>query len=331
MPMIRKRDTRKISLFFFFLTAFALLSIAACSSNTVQSPQNQNLKTVRSPVATKIVNDAFGQVEIPLHPQRVVVLDDSVFLDPVLALGIKPVGATSCRRCIDTFRGIPSDLVTDIQDVGDFRQPSLEKVLSLKPDLILSYPNSQSYAQLSAIAPTVAIKYEDLLDFKARLRHFAQILGKSDRAEEVLAQYEARIQQLRQRLGTEPETKTVATIYYYLGTQISVFRPDVFTHSQVLNDVGFQFIQPQNDQKEESLLLSIEVLPEYDADFLFVITSTVKDAERIKSLSFLKQSIWSTLKAVQNQHVYSVNWDVGGPIGANRVIDDLYKYLVNTP
>ncbi|MEH2076321.1 MAG: hypothetical protein V7K57_18310 [Nostoc sp.] len=48
-------------------------------------------------------------------------------------------------------------------------------------------------------------------------------------------------------------------------------------------------------------------------------------------LSFLQKPIWSKLKAVQNKQVYNVNWNVGGPIGANRIIDDLFKYLVKMP
>jgi iron complex transport system substrate-binding protein len=53
--------------------------------------------------------------------------------------------------------------------------------------------------------------------------------------------------------------------------------------------------------------------------------------ENSETLSFLKQPIWSQLKAVQNKRVYKVKWDVGGAIGANRIIDDLYKYLGSTP
>ncbi|NJR38046.1 MAG: hypothetical protein HC781_03330 [Leptolyngbyaceae cyanobacterium CSU_1_4] len=73
------------------------------------------------------------------------------------------------------------------------------------------------------------------------------------------------------------------------------------------------------------------MLPEYDADVLFLMTEHLTadfKASNPESLSFLKRPIWSQLKAVQNNQVYKVNWTVGGVIGANRIIDDLSKYLV---
>jgi iron complex transport system substrate-binding protein len=54
------------------------------------------------------------------------------------------------------------------------------------------------------------------------------------------------------------------------------------------------------------------------------------------NLSILKNKpLWKKLKAVQQNHIYSVestNWESSRNIlAANTVIDDLFKYLVNTP
>jgi iron complex transport system substrate-binding protein len=96
-----------------------------------------------------------------------------------------------------------------------------------------------------------------------------------------------------------------------------------------MSDAGLQLIQTQKEQKEEWLAISIELLPKYDADFLFVVVVYERDSKNLRALSFLKQPIWSNLKAVQNKQIYAVQWaGIGGTIGANRVIDDLYKYLV---
>lgn len=338
---MRNRAIRKISLFLLFLTAITVVTIAACNSNrsllekgqlSSATVQTDKSVLVRSPVETKVVNHAFGQVEIPVHPQRVVVLDESTLLDSALALGIKPVGFAPCSNCLESHSGIPSELVADIPSVGDGLQPSLEKILYLKPDLILSYEwQKQIYPQLSAIAPTVVIDSDSEVDFKKTLRYIAQLLGKSDRVEEVLASYEDRIQQLRHHLQTKLGTKKVSIVHLY-GSQIFVWKPDLNTYNQIMSDAGLQFIQAQKDQQEDWLNISIEFLPKYDADFLFVVIVYEKDSENLNSLSFLKQPLWSTLKAVQNKQIYAVQWaGVGGSIGANRVIDDIYKYLVNTP
>ncbi|MBE7385503.1 MAG: iron-siderophore ABC transporter substrate-binding protein [Leptolyngbya sp. SIO1E4] len=313
---------RKTRFLLFFLAAFTVLIVNACTHNTAQLEGQETSATTMS-AATKVVEDAFGSVEVPLHPQRIVVLDDHTFLDPVLALGIKPVGVVSCAPiCLEPFRGIPNELVADIPDVGiNAMEPSLEKIINLNPDLILANElNEKIYEQLTAIAPTVLSDYYKIADFKERLQHFAQILGREDQVENILAQYEERIQKLRQQLGTKIETKTISILYFY-NSQIVASRESL-THYQVLSDVGLQFTQAHQNVGTSWNPLSLEALPDYDADYLFLITSD-------ESLSFLEQPVWSTLKAVQNNQIHAVKWDVGGPIGANRVIDDLYKYLVS--
>jgi iron complex transport system substrate-binding protein len=84
--------------------------------------------------------------------------------------------------------------------------------------------------------------------------------------------------------------------------------------------------------KNGVLSLSIETLPEYDADFLFVSKEFKRHSENSNLLSFLKQPIWSTLKAARNKQVYVGQWGgVGGPITANQFFDDLYEHFVNSP
>lgn len=49
--------------------------------------------------------------------------------------------------------------------------------------------------------------------------------------------------------------------------------------------------------------------------------------------NLLKKPLWRKLEAVQPQQVFPVDgwtWVVANPLAANAVIDDFYKYLVNT-
>lgn len=269
--------------------------------------------------------------EIPLHPQRIVVLGGNAFLDSLLALGIKPVGFAFCSTCIrsDTL----SEFIVDIPVVGDISQPSLEKILSLKPDLILGHKWQKNfYPLLSAIAPTVLIGSDsDSTDFKKELKYLAEILNRSDLVETILAEYNERIKKFRQHLGEKLRTKTVSVVHLY-GSRVSVYGPDIVVYGQIMKDAGLQFIPAYKNLKNGYLDINIETLPDWDADFLFVVVVYERDSENLKSLSFLKQPIWSTLKAVQNKQVYAVSWaSVQGPITANQFIDDLYGYFKNTP
>lgn len=328
-----RRANCKIPLLLLFLLA-AIAVAAACNSNIAQ-PERSTITqldastSTRLPAETRVVSHAFGRVKVPSYPQRIVVLDGSVILDPVLALGVSPVGSSSCSICLDSHSGIPNELVADIPVVGDNAQPSLEKILTLKPDLIFIHKwQKQLYSKLSEIAPTVAVDTETEADFKKILKYIAQILGRSDRAEEILAQYGDRIQKLRQQVEEKLQGKKVSVVQLK-DSQIFIYEPKITAYSQIMLDAGIQFI-PAYANLTSGFILSNEMLPLYDADFLFVVVIYQRDSENLKSLSFLEQPMWSTLKAVQNKQVYAVNWGAGGTIGANQVIDDLYKYLINT-
>lgn len=192
-----------------------------------------------------------------------------------------------------------------------------------------THPQRNYYELLSAIAPTVLIDFHEVKDYQERLRYLAQILGKNARAEEILNQYQERIQELQQQLGERLEKVTISVIYLQEKQIFSTYGPSSpLVSMRVIQDIGLNVTLAQQ-HNSDFLQHSIETLPDHDADVLFVMTYRTRDNP--EPYSFLQQPIWSQLKAVQNQQVYEVNWHVGGPLGANRVIDDLFKYLVSTP
>jgi iron complex transport system substrate-binding protein len=95
-----------------------------------------------------------GEAETEGTPGRVVVLDTGE-LDSAMSLGVTPVGAVEGL-------GLPSYLegTGEIENVGTIEEPTLEKIATLEPDLILSskFRHEPIYDQLSQIAPTVFTK-----------------------------------------------------------------------------------------------------------------------------------------------------------------------------
>lgn len=322
------KTKRPIKLFLLGIITIVLLWVS--HSYFFQKQQLQGDRTLPNyqlPVATKVVKHAFGETIIPVKPKRIVVLNDISLLDPVLSLGIKPVGTVSFFPEYDfLFRGVTNDEAAGIEIVGLGNQPNLERVLMLKPDLILMREYQKSfYQQLSAIAPTVAIDLQSLnYSFKENLRFIAQVLGVSKKAEQVIAQYHERVQKLQTVMGERLNKIEVSVIYLYSSNLIGTFAGQE-AYNQVLKDIGLQLIPVLAQQKEDTLQSSIEILNKYDADILFVINSS-KEAR----LSFFKNPLLSTLKAAQNNRVYEVKedrWWTYGFLGVNKLLDDLFKYL----
>jgi iron complex transport system substrate-binding protein len=308
-----------------------IVLLFACHSNISQNAiqGNKSLPISTLPIATKVVKHAFGETRIPAKPQRIIVLNDTCLLDPVLSLGIKPIGTVSFFPQYDfLFRGVTNDEAAGIEIVGNGNQPNLEKVIMLKPDLILMREYQKSiYKQLSAIAPTVAVDCWTVRNysFKDNLRFIAQVLGESEKAEQVIAQYYERVKKLQTLMGERLKEIEVSVISIFGEGLISTYA-DKETYNQVLQDIGIRLIPILANQKEDTLVSSIEVLNRYDADILFVMNTTQELTQ-----TFFKTPLLTTLKAAQNNQVYAVQvdrWWTYGFFGVNKLLDDLFEYLV---
>lgn len=172
----------------FLFMAFSLLLITACYQAVIQKPHI----SLKHPLECRVIKHELGEICVPLKLQRIIALDPENTLDPLIALGIKPIGFGSYTHKGEEFlHGVSFDEVTGAKNVGNVSQPSLEKILMLKPDLILS-TNAHQYNLLSAIAPTVPVPYPNYTMlvhkafFKENLRYVAQIVGEEAKAEEVL-------------------------------------------------------------------------------------------------------------------------------------------------
>ncbi|BAY68237.1 iron(III) dicitrate-binding periplasmic protein [Trichormus variabilis NIES-23] len=328
ITFFRRKKIKIRSYIILCLSGFvSIILLWACQYISDDKPrQFDSTLPISQPVATRVVKHAGGETKIPIKPQRIITLHDSTILDPVLALGVKPIGiATYAAEQGVLFRGITEDEVKSIQQVGSAFQPSLEKILMLKPDLIIGREYQKNiYNQLSNFAPTVLVDWGSFTSFQDNFRYIAQVLNEEEQGKLVLQQYQKRIRDLQDRMGERLQKIEVSVIGFSGQSIKSLNRDAVF--NQVLDDAGIKRISIQKNQQERYLEISIENLNKYDADVLFVINESKEQL-----YPDLKNPLWHHLRAVKKQQVYVVNqsdWFAGGPLGVNKILDDLFKYLV---
>jgi iron complex transport system substrate-binding protein len=291
-----------------------------------------------SPVALEnchIIQHLKGETCVPHHPQRVVVLGG---LDYALSLGIKPIGSDGIRQDEFYLKG----KVDGIEDVGGNEAPSLEKILALKPDFILGgdYINVD-YKALSSIAPTVLFSFGHSGEWKDFLMRYAEALDKTAEAEQVMNRYYERLEEFKQRMGTRAAETEVSIVRVY-PTHVNLYLKDSFCGT-VVADAGLSRPSSQNLTASEAQTLfqnsiqyqiSREKIQDADGDVIFLWSYGHQDeiAQQAKAQKEKLKAdlLWSTLTAVQQEQVYEVPgyWIGDGPIAANLVIDDLFKYLV---
>jgi iron complex transport system substrate-binding protein len=304
----------------------SLLAITACYHTTLPSPKPSFAPTTEC----RIIKHKFGETCVPLTPQRIVALNPMFNLDPLIALGIKPIGFGSYNEGEDFLLGVSIDEMSKSTNVGNPFQPSLEKILLLKPDLILDSDfgkDEQRYKLLSAIAPTVSVPPstpESTDYFKQNLRYIAQIVNRESKAEDVLIQYQKRVRELQKLLGKRLQQIEASVIFYGEGYIWTLGKH--FATSQVFDDVG---LNHKKRPHGHNWFLSIETIAEYDADVLFIV-----DIDKKSSSFYFQNPMFSSLEAVKKKRTYIVDqesWRGQGISGANKILDDLFKYLVNTP
>lgn len=314
-----------------FLTM--VISSSACTPNA-----NTQTDMASSDTECHIIQHAKGETCVPNNPQRVIMLGG---LDNALSLGVKPIGSDG----VDQYRFYLNNRVDGIEDVGGNEAPSIEKILTLKPDLILveEYVTA-NYDALSSIAPTVLISFEHSGEWKDVFMHHAEALGKTAEAEQVMDNYYARLEEFHKQMGNRAAETEVSIVRVY-PTHVNLYLKDSFCGT-VVADAGLSRPPAQDLTASEAKTLlgssiqhtiSREKIQDADGDVIFLWTYDSQDeiaqqtqAEKAKLKA---DPLWSRLTAVQQDRVYEVPgyWIGNGPIAADAIIDDLFKYLVETP
>lgn len=289
-----------------FLAAAGVLALLG-AANTAAFAQGE----------TRTVTHARGETEVPAHPQRVVVLEP-VQLDTAIALGIVPVGSPA----LNATAGIPKYLGEDaakIAVVGTFTEPQLETIAALRPDLIIGTETRHSalYDQLSAIAPTVYMAaqtdpWRDNVDFTARA------LGSDTGADELMAAYDQRCEEIKQRYDVEGKT---AQFIRPRDTVLSIYAPTSFAGG-TLECVGFKIPDREWDDAISSDI-SPENILDATADYVFVGSANPADPSTLPAS--IQANAASFPKLFLSDSSY---WISGvGSVGGMAVLDDIEKAL----
>ncbi|MNJ38602.1 putative siderophore-binding lipoprotein YfiY precursor [compost metagenome] len=206
--------------------------------------------------------------------------------------------------------------------------PSSEVLLSYNPDLIIlhtaNYASDGVYENYSKIAPTYVFS-NAAGDLEKSLVTIGELLGKSAEAEQALQSYHQKVDEAKAKLEQSIAGKKVAIIRF-ASKGVSLMGGNYFCGYVINQHLGIEMTELAKN--ENSLNLSMEILPELDADYIFLINAYGQGTERMKEMT--ESSIWKGIPAVQQGHVYEVSdeyWLGSGLIAYEKIIDDTVKLL----
>lgn len=314
-------------------TVIAALALAGCGSkagseNSAQTTSGtaENQAAANKDGETRIVKHAMGETEIKGTPQRVVVLTNEG-TEAVLALGVKPVGAVKSWTGDPWYNHIKQEM-EGVTEVGEEKQPNLELIAGLKPDLIIGNKMRQEkvYEQLQAIAPTVMS--EDLRgEWKNNFKLYAEALGKSDEGGKQLAEFDKRIEDFKAKAGDK--LKETVSVVRFMAGKTRVYHTNTFS-GIIFDQIGITRNEMTKNAKDTFVdEITKERLPEADADRLFYFTYETGDGKANDTeTEWTNDPLWKNLGAVKSGQVYKVDdaiWNTAGGIkAANLLVDELY-------
>lgn len=268
-----------------------------------------------------------GYACVPEDPQRVIA---HYFASEMVALG-QPMIATNY---VNAELVLTPEQLEGVVDLGIDFNPSVEQVLSLDPDLIFlpDFVDSGVADQLAEIAPTVVIQYGG--DPFERLRLFGALIGQPETADDWIDAYNAKAETLREEVAPYIEAGETATAFIMYGDgQLYIYgRPRL---GQTIYDV-FGFAPPasftalfQDDPDALWQNISIEVLPDYAGDRIFLVQGSDEDAQQASN-DLVNGPIWQSLPAVQNGNVYYVTtrWALNDPLTLDWLLDEMATVLI---
>lgn len=268
------------------------------------------------------VEHAMGTTEVKTTKRVVVLTNEGT--EALLALGVKPVGATNSWIGDPWYEHI-ADKMQGVTPVGKEHKVDVEAIAALEPDLIIANKLRQGKIadQLNAIAPTV---WAETLkgQWKNNFKLYAKALNKEAKGAELLAKYDTKTKALR-----DAKIPEVVAIVRFLPNHARIYQVDSFS-GVVLSDAGFKRAENAMEPGFTIKITNKERIPEMNADRIFFFTYDNGDG---KGYAFEKEwmatNLWKSLGAVKAKKVHRVNdvfWNTsGGIISANIMLDDLYS------
>jgi len=296
-----------------------LLMLTACGEKekTASPTDEQNTNEAE----TKTVQTTNGEVVIPTNPKRIVAEE---YIASLLVLDVKPVGAPGLA--LENY--YLKEALKDAEDIGAYGKPSTERILALKPDLIIS-GNGENYDALSKIAPTVVVPYGNLKNAHEELTYFGELLGKEQEAKDWLSQYDQKIADAKAQVDAIIPEDASFSIIEDAGKSIYVYGDNFGRGGQpIYQSLGRK--PPANVAVEimekQWAEISEEVLSDYAGDYI-ILTSNDRTLEDFKN-----DPIWGSLPAVKNDHLYvwpeERSWYYD-PTAVLAQVEELTNWLTN--
>lgn len=243
----------------------------------------------------------------------------------LLALGITPVGSVIGGEA-KAFLSHVADRLQNTTPLGPVKDPDMEALLALKPDVIYldEEYSGEDIAKFEKIAPVHVFNLDDGT-WRDHLKDIGKLIHREKEAEQYIQDYAAETEEVKSLIHDEIGDGSVMAIRV-TAKELRVFSTRRPMGPILYDDLGLTPAKgiTDIDSTKPYQVISREVLPDFDADAIFVVVNSDEEAENMfKELQ--NNPIWQGLKAVKAGHVYTIGaqpWLDYSAIGNKMALDE---------
>ncbi|MGL4524165.1 MAG: ABC transporter substrate-binding protein [Spirochaetia bacterium] len=302
-----------------FLLALFILSCAQNSRNATMG-------------YTRVVAHVMGETTISESPQRVVALTGEA-TEALLALGITPIAAVASYTPDMSWYPHIMKAMRGVEIIGDERQVDLEKIATLKPDLIIGIKARQEniYPILSQIAPTV-FKENFYGEWKKNFYTVAQAVNREGQANQVMQNWDNQIATLSKALKKAGILDKTTAIYRFSPKSVRYYGNAGFAAS-IIKELGFN--RPANhDTQEFNYEVSQELIPDMNAQqaFYFIFSSDNSSAAYENLGKYMDSLLFRSLdhRGIELYEVDSNTWNKSyGILAGHEVLKEIQAIFLS--
>nr|WP_276511191.1 ABC transporter substrate-binding protein [Kineosphaera limosa] len=233
-----------------------------------------------------------------------------------MSAGITPV-ATADGDFADSFLPEEYAKVKDLPIILGKDGPDLERIVALKPDLMIGFVRGGKTAELSAdakaqwtklnaIAPTVLIRSDGSAQTKDATLTMSEVLGDGEQAQAAKKAYEEKAAELKKTYADVLANNVFAPLDYY--EEVNVYSP-ISWPGDTLLDAGAKLTSVSaNERTENATFLSAEQLGKISDATVVLYDETVDGQPAEGAAELAKLPTYTALPAVKAGHSYGLRY-----------------------
>ncbi|QOR01829.1 MULTISPECIES: ABC transporter substrate-binding protein [unclassified Campylobacter] len=192
----------------------------------------------------------------------------------------------------------PEEKTKNIPSVGTFSNPSVEKIVSLRPSLVILSEYSFSLKPMldQFKIKSIALQSKNLEDIKENILILAKLIHKEEQGQKLLEYFQNELQQLQE------QTKNKNVIYLYSAQPLMAFNDNSLI-ADILRLLGFFNVSPKS--KVSRPILSQEYILKQNPDM--IILGMGANKQSLLDYSLLKSTkAWKQNCIIINDHTHEL-------------------------